>query len=265
MEPPTTAQARPLRSAGPLETIGASFDLDTTVAPASTIGNSALDARPYSLAGIDTQRPAYNQIQGMFSFGGPLRIPRLVRNGPDFYVNYQFTRNRNVLTQTGLMPTQAERNGDLSRSPGKIFDPANNLPFTDNRIPYDRISSQAKPLLNLLPLPNFTGSALYNYQVPLAGSTHSDSVIANLSRSIGRKDQVSGNFSLQSSRATAQRCWVFSTPAARWPTACRGTGCADSLSSLPASLSMNQPAIQPNHPFLSKPREHFGRCGNHWQ
>jgi len=80
-----------------------------------TLGNSALDARPYSLAGIHTDRPEYNQIQGMFSYGGPLRIPHLISNGPNFYIGYQFTRNRNAQTQSGLMPTVAEREGDLSR------------------------------------------------------------------------------------------------------------------------------------------------------
>ena len=54
------------------------------------IDNSALDARTYSLTGMDTQKPTYNHIQGMFSFGGPVRIPGLVRNGPNFFLGYQF-------------------------------------------------------------------------------------------------------------------------------------------------------------------------------
>ena len=76
--------------------------------------NSALDARSYSLTGMNTEKPSYNHLQGTFSFGGPLRIPHLVKNGPTFYVGYQFTRNRNVRTESGLVPTLAERNGDLS-------------------------------------------------------------------------------------------------------------------------------------------------------
>jgi trimeric autotransporter adhesin len=163
------------------------------------IDNSALDARSYSLTGIDTQNPAHSRMQGMFSLGGPLKIPRLVRNGPNFYAGYQFSRNRNAQTVSGLMPTSAERKGDLSRALGQIFDPTNHLPFENNQIPENRISRQAGSLLNLYPLPNFTGSAQYNYQVPEVSASHSDSIYATMNKGFG-KNQLSGNFSFQSSR-----------------------------------------------------------------
>jgi trimeric autotransporter adhesin len=165
------------------------------------IDNSALDARTYSLNGMDTQRPGYNRIQGTLSFGGPLRIPGLMRNGPTFYVGYQFTRNRNAQTQSGLVPTSAEREGDLSQAPGQIYDPATNLPFEGNRISPERISSQAKYLLKLYPLPNFTDSTRYNYQIPVVGSTRQDSVQGLLNKSFGIKNQIYGTFTLQSSRS----------------------------------------------------------------
>ena len=110
------------------------------------IDNSALDARPYSLTGQDTPKPAYNHMQGAFSFGGPLRIPHLVRNGPNFFVGYQFARNRNVQTQSGLVPTLAERNGDLSQAPGQIFDPVNDQPFAGNQIPVTIESARRRNL-----------------------------------------------------------------------------------------------------------------------
>jgi hypothetical protein len=164
------------------------------------IDNSALDARTYSLTGQDTPKPAYNHMQGSFSFGGPLRIPHLVRNGPNFYVGYQGARNRNVQTQTALVPTLAERNGDLSQAPGQIFDPLNDQPFAANQIPGTRISPQARALLNLYPLPNFSGSTRYNYQIPVVGITHQDGVQARLDKAFGRKNQIFGNFGLQSTR-----------------------------------------------------------------
>src|SRR6202162_3302608 len=74
--------------------------------------NSALDARPFSLTGQDTPRPAYNHSQGVLAFGGPIKIPHFIRNGPNFFVNYQWTRNRNATVGTGLMPDAAERMGD---------------------------------------------------------------------------------------------------------------------------------------------------------
>jgi hypothetical protein len=75
-----------------------------------TLDNSKLDARSFSLTGQDTLKPGYNRITGLASFGGPLKIPGLInRNGPNFTVNYQWLHNRNASTQTGLMPTPAQR------------------------------------------------------------------------------------------------------------------------------------------------------------
>jgi hypothetical protein len=165
------------------------------------IDNSALDARSYSLTGMNTEKPAYNHMRGTFSFQGPLRIPHLVRNGPTFYVGGQFTRNRDVRTESGLVPTLAERNGDLSQAPGQIYNPATNLAFENNRIPPDQISRQAASLLRLYPLPNFTGSTRYNYQIPVVGATHLDSVYAALSKGNVLKNQYSGSFSIYSSRS----------------------------------------------------------------
>ena len=48
-------------------------------------------------------------------FGGPIKIPHLIRNGPVFFINYQWTRNCNDTNATGLMPTIAERNGEWRR------------------------------------------------------------------------------------------------------------------------------------------------------
>jgi trimeric autotransporter adhesin len=173
------------------------------------MNNSALDARPYSLAGFNTPKRGYNNVGGAFSFSGPLRIPRLVRNGPRFSVSYTFARNRNVQTLTGLVPASAERKGDLSQAPGRIFDPENNLPFANNQIPEDRISRQAKSLLNLYPLPNFTGSTQYNYQVPGVSATHSDGISATLNETVGNNNQLFGIFMLQSGRSDNQTLFGF--------------------------------------------------------
>jgi trimeric autotransporter adhesin len=187
------------------------------------INNSALDARPYSLAGINTPKRGYNNVGGTFLLSGPLRIPYLVRNGPRFTVGYSFTRNRDVQTLTGLVPTIAERKGDLSQAPGRIFDPANNLSFDNNQIPDYRISRQANSLLNLYPLPNFTGSAQYNYQVPAESANHLDSIFAIMDKTVRNKNQLSGTFSLQRSRTDNQTLFGF----------------LDAARSLSGSLSMN--------------------------
>ena len=71
--------------------------------------NSTLDARPFSLTGQDTSKPSYNQLEGLLSLGGPIRIPHVLKNGPVFVLNYQWTRNHNVTTQSALMPTTAQQ------------------------------------------------------------------------------------------------------------------------------------------------------------
>ena len=162
------------------------------------LDNSATDARPYSLTGQDTQRPSYNHLTGLATFGGPLKIPRLIRNGPVFFVGYQWTRNRNASIATALMPTLAQRAGDFSGLP-QIYD-ANGVPIPGNIISPTQFSKQALGLLKYYPQPNFSGSSRYNYQVPLTGSTHQDALQTRLNKPIGRKHQVYGSLGLQSSR-----------------------------------------------------------------
>src|ERR1700722_5817448 len=79
------------------------------------LDNSALDARSFSLTGQDTAKPYYNHFTGVASFGGPLRIPHLLKNGPNIFVAYQWMRSRNASIGSALMPTAAERTGDLSQ------------------------------------------------------------------------------------------------------------------------------------------------------
>lgn len=152
-----------------------------------TADNSALDARAFSLTGQDTTKPAYNRLTGFFSFGGPIKIPRLLPNGPNFIVNYQWTRDRNAYIQPGRMPTEEERNA----------------------IPPDLISPQAKELLSFYPFPNFSGSSRYNYQVALTGANHQDSLQTRLSKTIGRKDQFYGAVAYQSTRSDNENLFGF--------------------------------------------------------
>jgi hypothetical protein len=155
------------------------------------LDNSALDARTFSLTGQDTPRPAYTHVTAVVNFGGPLNIPHLTRNGPNFFIEYRWTRDRAVSTQTGLMPTADEHNGIL---PDGSVSP---------------ISPQAAALLSYYPLPNFTGSSRYNYQIPVIGANHQDGVLARLNKTLNRKNQVSGAFGLQSTRSDNPNLFGF--------------------------------------------------------
>ncbi len=172
---------------------------------AAIYDNSATDASPYSLSGIDTPKPSYNRITGVFTFGGPLNIPHLLPHGPDFFVAYQWTRDSTAATESGLVPTAAERSGDLAGflnalgQPTTIYNPSTGLPFAGNIVP---VSAQAQALLQLYPLPDITGNSLYNYQVPVLNSSHQDALQSRFDKTLGRKDQLYGGFNFASTRAS---------------------------------------------------------------
>jgi len=173
-----------------------------------TVDNSALDARPFSLTGQDTPRPSYTHLVGGFTFGGPLKIPHLLKNGPTIFVAYQGNRSRNDTVQSALVPTADQRKGDLSSLPFQIFD-TNGAPIAGNLIQPNQISRQARDLLSLYPLPNFTGSNQFNYQIPTVGSTHQDALQARFNKAIGRKNQIFGAFGLQSVRSDSTDVFQF--------------------------------------------------------
>ena len=167
--------------------------------------NSALDAKPFSLTGQNTPKAAYNRMTGVLTLGGPLRIPRLLRNGPNFFLGYQWTRNSNATTQSALMPDLAQRNGIF---PSPVIDPANGVPFANNTIPRNRISPEARALLDLYPLPNVAGAG-YNYQIPILSPTHQDALQSRLSKTLGSKNQLYGGFAFQSTRSDNPNVFRF--------------------------------------------------------
>jgi hypothetical protein len=175
------------------------------------VDNSVFNSRPYSLTGQQTPKDFYSRVTTGVTLGGPLRIPRLMPIGPNFFVAYQWTRNGDSAIQTGLVPNAAERNGDLSGvlnaqgQPVTIYNPATGLPFTGT-IP---VSSQASALLNLYPQPNLAGNSRYNYQAAVLNNTHTDSLQSRLNKTIGHRDQLYGGFAFRSSRADSTNLFNF--------------------------------------------------------
>jgi len=174
--------------------------------------NSALDARPFSLTGQNTPKASYNRITGVATLGGPLRIPHVWRKGPNFFVGYQWTRNRDAITQSALVPDLAERAGNFSNElnaqgqPIQIFNPATGLPFPGNMIP---ISTQAQALLNFYPLPNVAGNPRYNYQIPIVSNMHQDALQSRLDKELNSKNELYGDFSFQSTRGDSPNLFGF--------------------------------------------------------
>jgi outer membrane receptor protein involved in Fe transport len=92
------------------------------------------------------------------SIGGPI-----MKNKWFFFGDYQGSRNTVGGSRLLSVPTAAARAGDLSAYGVNIYDPLTGAPsqrqqFPGNRIPANRISPQARNLLNLLPLPNAPGT-----------------------------------------------------------------------------------------------------------
>jgi hypothetical protein len=179
---------------------------------AAVFDNSAFDARPYSLSGIQPPKPFYNRVTGAVTFGGPLRIPRLWPHGPMFFVAYQWTRDQTAETDSALVPTAAERMGDLSGlvnplgQPVTVFNPATGLPFPGNVVP---VSAQARALLQLYPSPNIGGNALYNFQRAILNSGHHDALQSRLDKTIGRKDELYGSFNFAGSKTDDSNLFGF--------------------------------------------------------
>ena len=178
------------------------------------IANSALNARPYSISGIEAAKSAYDLITNSVTFGGPLKIPHLLPRGPNFYLNYAWTRNNNAAMVTGLVPTLDERNGNLAGllngfgQPVTIYDPITGQPYQGNQVP---VSQQAAALLKLYPMPNpnIPSSTGYNYQAPVLNANHSDALQSRFDKQLGRRDGLYGGFSFQSNRSDSVSLFDF--------------------------------------------------------
>jgi hypothetical protein len=156
------------------------------------LDNSALDAKPFSLTGQDTPKAAYNHFRTTGALGGPLKIPKLLSGqNTFFFLNYQLTRNHNASVATGLVPTEAEREGTF---PGLSVIP---------------INPQAQSLLNFYPLPNFSGNSRYNYQTSLLALGNQSNVNARVSQTINAKNQLTGTFAWQNGDTTNPNLFGF--------------------------------------------------------
>lgn len=178
----------------------------------ATEENSALDARPYSVTGAEAAKPYYNNFTGVAVLQGQIRIPRLLPRGPNFTIIYQWTRNSNSQLNTGTVPTEAERSGNLAGltnvlgQPVTVYNPVTGIPYPNNQVP---VSPQAQALLQLYPLPNLSNGSVFNYQVPTLSNTHSDAPQFRLDKALGRRDQFNGGFGAQSSRSDNTNLFGF--------------------------------------------------------
>jgi hypothetical protein len=143
--------------------------------------NQALDANPYGFSGKAPKK--FNTFG--FSLGGPVRIPHLY-NGRDktfFFADYEANRRTTAVAQQFEVPTQAERNGDLSG-----LDPSLTTPITN-------ISPTATALLTHIPLPNVVGQSGYNYENFQSTPARTDGADIRVDQTITTKQSAYARFS----------------------------------------------------------------------
>jgi hypothetical protein len=179
-----------------------------------TLDNSVWDAQTYSLNGQQVAKPAYAASSASVMFGGPLKIPKLLKgNNGMFTINYQLRRSRNGISQVGTVPTLAERSGDFSQAialtPITIYDPLSGAPFPNNLIPANRINPAALALMSYYPLPNAPGFTR-NYSTAIRSLNNSDNINTRVMNiSVTRKDRLSGGFGYMGGNTTTPNLFGF--------------------------------------------------------
>jgi hypothetical protein len=181
----------------------------------SNLDSSYGDARQFSQTGQSVSKEPYEHTSGAISGGGPLRIPHLWHtNNGQFFLQYNWRRFHSDTVQYGLMPTQAERDGNFAGvttlgQPVTIIDPTNGNPFPGNVIPQNRISPQATALMQYYPLPNFNPTAAYNYQVPIVSINSSDGMQTRVNKMLNTKNFLFANYNYQNTRNTNPNLFGF--------------------------------------------------------
>src|SRR5581483_834391 len=129
-----------------------------------TLTNSALNAKPFSINGLDIPQAAYAQSRFSMIVGGPLLLGKIVKDPKtQFFLTYFGTRARTPELFTETVPTLAERNGDFSGAtqslgasapsvPLMLYNPTTHAPI-GNVIPPSLLNPTALGLLNFYPKP----------------------------------------------------------------------------------------------------------------
>ena len=112
--------------------------------------NEGFDSKSYFAKRQNLDKPANDQNQFGLNIGGPI-----VRNRAFFFADFEATRITQGVLRNSRVATAAERTGVFTAA---IRDPLTGLPFANNTIPADRIDPVARNIMNLLPLPNASGT-----------------------------------------------------------------------------------------------------------
>ena len=178
--------------------------------------NEALNA---STPFLNTKPRARRNDYG-FTFGGPVKIPKVYdgRNKTFFFYNFeQFRENTVVNNVPDTVPTAAYRAGNfataltgktLGKDPlgnpileGEIYDPATNFtaptgqvvrtPFVNNVIPASRMDPVALAIQSLIPNPTSPNALINNYLPAYVGIRHTDINSIKVDQTVTSKSKLS--------------------------------------------------------------------------
>jgi hypothetical protein len=159
------------------------------------VRNNVIDSRSF----FDAEKLKLNRHQFGATVNGPVVLPRAYDGRNRTFFLFSWESYRQIQGQTSLtrVPTNLERNGDLSQTlnqfnaPATPVDPlARNAPFPGSRVPASRVDPVAQKLLAHYPMENRPGQT-FNYLVAANNTDSLDSYIWKIDQHLGDKDNLS--------------------------------------------------------------------------
>lgn len=153
--------------------------------------NDALDARN----AFATTKPVLRQNQFGALGSGPIRT-----NKTFFMTSFEGLRRKSQTLRQAIVPTAAQRAGDLTfmtdgRREPAITDPLSGQPFPNNQIPTSRFAATTRKALEYFPLPNQAGGVNYREQPGLPRDE--ESVLVKIDHNFTERTRLSGRYMYQ--------------------------------------------------------------------
>ena len=181
--------------------------------------NNALTSTYDAIANKDLKSPRLNRNQFGGNLGGPVIIPKIYKgeNKTFWFFN---TETGRLLTGAvpgyAIVPTQAQRNGDLSGLtnnkgvPIVLKDPLN-IGITGNVIPKAFLSPQALAFLQYEPLPN-TLNGVFNFiSTPQNAVSTQDNYLGRVDHNFSSRDMLTARFLFDDSFQAGTPFWGHDT------------------------------------------------------
>lgn len=158
------------------------------------VRNDKFDANNFFNNRSGVERPALRRNEFGGTVGGPIRKDRTF-----FFADYQGIRIRRPLSNVSTIPTLAQRDmvatGNFSGLGANIFDPANvvagsnqRIPFAGNQIPIGRLDPAARAVTALLPQPS-NSATTRNFAFNPSVKQRTDQFDVKLDQNLGQADR----------------------------------------------------------------------------